>query len=107
MKVALVEKFRTLFQRAPEIITRAPGRLEFIGNHTDYNGGTVLGAAIDRGIWVALARRDDGRWRFATELRDGIIEVRADEFTKQTGPNSWVNYPLGVLDAMRSFGLLA
>jgi hypothetical protein len=44
----LVQRFVQFFGRPPEAIARAPGRVEFIGNHTDYNGGSVLGAAIDR-----------------------------------------------------------
>lgn len=105
MKIALVEKFRALFGCAPEIIARAPGRIEFIGNHTDYNGGTVLGAAIDRGVWVALARRPDSQWNFASGQKEGTVSVTANDFTKRVGGESWVNYPLGVLDALVGFGL--
>jgi galactokinase len=86
-------------------MTRAPGRIEFIGNHTDYNGGRVLGAAIDRGVWVALARRDDGRWNFSSGQKEGVVQIEAEDFTKRTGVDSWVNYPLGVLHSLRSFGL--
>jgi galactokinase len=105
MKSALVEKFRATFNRAPEILARAPGRIEFIGNHTDYNGGIVLGAAIDRSVWVALARRDDARWNFASGQKDGVVQLKSGDFTKHTGPDSWVNYPLGVMHSLESFGL--
>src|SRR5688572_654289 len=105
MKPVLVEKFRATFGRAPEIVARAPGRIEFIGNHTDYNGGTVLGAAIDRGVWVAWARRDDGKWNFASGQKEGVVSITAGDFTKRGGDESWVNYPLGVLDALRASGL--
>ncbi|MES2695118.1 MAG: galactokinase [Verrucomicrobiota bacterium] len=105
MKPALVEQFRAAFGRAPEIVSRAPGRIEFIGNHTDYNGGTVLGAAIDRGVWVGIARRADGVWNFASGLKAGAVRVTADNFTKLAGDASWVNYPLGVLDALLAAGL--
>src|SRR4051794_39922619 len=57
LKSTLIGNFRATFGHEPEIIARAPGRIEFIGNHTDYNGGTVLGAAIDRGVWVGLVPR--------------------------------------------------
>ena len=57
MKEKLIAAFRARYGRAPTVIARAPGRLEFIGNHTDYNGGTVLGASIDRSVWVAVAPR--------------------------------------------------
>ncbi len=105
MRAALTETFRTTFGRAPEIIARAPGRIEFIGNHTDYNGGTVLGAAINRGVWVALAGRDDGRWRFASDQRGRLVEITADDFAKLSGVSAWANYPLGVLAAILSLGL--
>lgn len=107
MKSALLEKFRAAFGRAPEIIARAPGRIEFIGNHTDYNGGTVLGAAIDRGVWVALARRTDGQRNFASGQKDAVVRMRADDFTRQPGAASWVNYPLGVIYSLPTFGLRA
>lgn len=105
MKSALIEKFRQQFGHPPEILTRAPGRIEFIGNHTDYNAGTVLGAAIDRGVWVALSRRTDGMRRFASDQRKGLGTLKTSEMTKLTGADSWVNYPLGVLAAFPSFSL--
>ncbi|PTX98439.1 galactokinase [Opitutus sp. ER46] len=107
MKSALIAKFSQAYGRSPEIIARAPGRIEFIGNHTDYNGGTVLGAAIDRGVWVGLARREDGLRRFASDQREGIISQCADQLAKGTGQASWVNYPLGVIAAFPHFGLKA
>jgi galactokinase len=105
MKLALVEKFRATFGRQPEIIARAPGRIEFIGNHTDYNGGTVLGAAIDREVWVAVAKRQDAQWNFASEQKENVVRLAAGDFTKRSGAESWVNYPLGVLHSLRAFGL--
>jgi galactokinase len=105
VKSVAEEKFRVAYGREPEVIARAPGRIEFIGNHTDYNGGTVLGAAIDRGIWVALARRTDGQCNFASEQQPGVVQVPAGEFHRRTGVGSWVNYPLGVLQALGVFGL--
>ena len=84
---------------------RAPGRIEFIGNHTDYNGGSVLGAAIDRGVWVGLAQRTDQQWNFASGQKDAVVRVNAGDFSKPTASAGWVNYPLGVLHSLRSFGL--
>src|ERR1700691_5475045 len=100
MKEALIARFRAVHSREPEIIARAPGRIEVIGNHTDYNGGTVLGAAIDRSTWVGLARRGDGIRRFSCEARPGAVDLRADALERRSGDQSWVNYPLGVLVAM-------
>jgi galactokinase len=105
MTEKLTNAFRAAFGRGPEVIARAPGRIEVIGNHTDYNGGTVLGAAIDRSTWVGLARRGDGIRRFASESRPGLVELRADDMARRIGAESWVNYPLGVLVAMRGAGV--
>lgn len=105
MTDALIERFQAVHGRPPEIVSRAPGRIEVIGNHTDYNGGSVLGAAIDHNIWVGLARRPDGRRRFASDSHSGLVELAADAFERVTGTHSWVNYPLGVLVAMRDSGV--
>jgi galactokinase len=103
----LAGNFRRIFGRDPEIVARAPGRIEFIGNHTDYNGGTVLGAAIDRSVWVALARRTDGRRRFASGLCEGIVERGPDDLSREQGAASWINYPLGILAGLPAFSLRA
>lgn len=101
------DKFRQAFGRDPEIVARAPGRIEFIGNHTDYNGGTVLGAPLDRTVAVALARRTDGRRRFGSDLVQGIVERDAGRPEKLAGAQGWANYPLGILAVLPEFGLRA
>lgn len=103
MTDSLTAQFQRLYGAPPTLIARAPGRIEFIGNHTDYNGGTVLGAAIDRHVWVALRPRDDASWRFASGDNGRITSLPAGTFSRQTGAASWVNYPLGVLAACREF----
>jgi galactokinase len=105
MTETLINKFRAAFQRDPEFIARAPGRIEVIGNHTDYNGGTVLGAAINKGTWVGLARRADSVRRFASDGRPGFVELLWDDVDRRAGSQSWVNYPVGVLVAMRDSGV--
>lgn len=107
MKEQLIAQFRTVFGRAPEILAQAPGRIEFIGNHTDYNGGTVLGASIDRGVWVALGKRSDGQRRFYSDFMGETVTLAGGEPVKQTGKASWINYPLGVVAAFPVFGLKA
>ena len=104
-KATLSAQFEKIFGRAPEIVTRAPGRIEFIGNHTDYNGGTVLGASINRGVTVALARRTDGSRNFHSTYTNKTVSLPATAPVKQSGEASWTNYPLGVLAALPHFGL--
>ena len=57
MHAALVREFRSRFGRAPEVAARAPGRVNLIGEHTDYNEGLVLPCAIDRETLALASRR--------------------------------------------------
>jgi len=108
MRDQLLARFQAAFGRAPTVIARAPGRIEFIGNHTDYNGGTVLGAAIDRNLWVGFTPRDDARRRFGADYAGhDLVELSANQIAPQNGNSSWVNYPLGILAAFTEFGLRA
>jgi galactokinase len=105
MKDKVIERFTLLYGHPPTVVARAPGRIEFIGNHTDYNGGTVLGAAINLGIWVAAAPSPAGILKFATDSQTGIVAVPTSSPGRQTGAQRWVNYPLGVWTSFRNFGL--
>jgi galactokinase len=99
------ENFRRTYGRAPTVIARAPGRVEFIGNHTDYNGGAVLGAAIDRYVWVAAAPNPAGRMRLFSAGGKSVLELPADPGAKISGSDSWANYPLGVWRSLKDFNL--
>lgn len=101
----LRERFQRVYGRSPQVIARAPGRIEFIGNHTDYNGGDVLGAAIDRFVWVAAAENRESRLRFHTLDADSVIEWRADVAAQPAAAEAWINYPLGVWRSLADFRL--
>ena len=101
----LTEFFHSVYRAEPQIIARAPGRVEFIGNHTDYNGGLVVGAAIDRSLFVAVSPRTDGKLRFASEFSAGVPEREQDTLEKFEGKQAWANYPLGVFAHLRRHGL--
>ncbi|MBX3735644.1 MAG: galactokinase [Candidatus Didemnitutus sp.] len=104
----LQENFRQRYGRAPQVIARAPGRIEFIGNHTDYNGGAVIGAAIDRYVWIAAAPANDSqRLRFASGVDGQTIEIPAAHSAKLTGAEAWINYPRGVWRSLADFNLPA
>jgi len=87
------------------VVARAPGRIEFIGNHTDYNGGAVLGAAIDRYVWVAAAPNKTGRFRLRSSGAAAILDLSAVPATRLTGRDAWANYPLGVWRSLGDFQL--
>ena len=57
---AVLEAFRARFGSLPDFLVRTPGRVNLIGEHTDYNGGFVLPMTIDRAVWMAVRRRNDG-----------------------------------------------
>ncbi|MBE2215649.1 MAG: galactokinase [Opitutaceae bacterium] len=107
MKSKAVSLFRSSFGAEPAVVTRAPGRIEFIGNHTDYNAGTVLGAAIDRGITIAARLRTDGAFAFVSDNGAPTTTVRGRPLTPQQGGAAWVNYPLGVVVALEGRGMPA
>jgi galactokinase len=96
--------FYKSFHRRPDVRAYAPGRIEFLGNHVDYNGGNVLGAAVDLGIEVALAARDDGECRLVSDSAKDPVVIELDRIIPLTGPVAWANYPLGVLSIMREEG---
>ena len=84
----------------------APGRVEFLGNHIDYNGGDVLGAAID-GVVCALARpREERTIRlFSETFEDAVVETSLDNLSPREDQESWTNYPLGILRALKEANL--
>jgi galactokinase len=97
--------FTQFFGYEPVVKTHAPGRIEFIGNHTDYNGGMVMGVAVDKGVTVEAAPRKDDKIRLTTTHGDTAIEIRVGNIARQTGSRVWANYILGVLAAMRDAGM--
>lgn len=101
MKQQVVDLFQRSYGQPPAFVARAPGRIEFIGNHTDYNGGPVLGASIDRRVWVAVAPRSGRRAQLMSPLRMGVVDVDLERIERRSGPQSWVNYPLGVYLRLR------
>ena len=74
----------------------APGRVNLIGEHTDYNDGFVLPFAISRQTLAAVSVRDDGVARCWSQQRDGMVEVPLAEISPDARPAGWAAYPLGV-----------
>ncbi len=95
--------FETAFGRAPEGVWSAPGRVNLIGEHTDYNGGLCLPIALPRRTYAAVARRDDDNLRMVSAQQDGVSEVVIDDVTPER-PGGWGAYVAGVLWALRRDG---
>lgn len=91
---------------SPPAAVRAasPGRIEFIGNHTDYNGGRVLGVALNLGITATAIPRSDDRVTLASSGSPATYAGKLGETIPQTGRLSWVNYPLGVMAVLAEAG---
>lgn len=85
------DKFLNRFHTEAEIIVKAPGRINIIGEHTDYNLGFVLPAAIDRGIYFACAENDDTVIEVYAEDFDESIRFPADIKSPGDG-KSWMRY---------------
>jgi len=91
----LLNKFRTLYGREPERVAYAPGRVEVLGNHTDYNEGFVLSAAINFGSFFALAGRSDGTTRLTAGDIMETVEFPSDD-PRASRDHMWSNYVKGV-----------
>jgi galactokinase len=102
MQGALRESFRARYGRDPELVARAPGRVNLIGEHTDYSEGLVLPCAIDRATWVAAARRGDGRARVASEGFPDVAEFAVEAPARR---GDWVDYVQGPFFAFAERGL--
>lgn len=97
----LAELFHARHGRAPRAAARAPGRVNWIGEHTDYNEGLVLPLAIDRATWVAAAPREDGALRAVSAQQDGMgVSARGDPVRQ----GDWCDYVRGVAAALDAAG---
>ena len=95
--------FHELFGRAPDGLWSAPGRVNLIGDHTDYNGGFALPFAIDRRTVAALAVREDRMLRVASRFADELVEIDLAN-VQPTALHGWSAYPLGVAWALGEAG---
>jgi len=98
-KTRLIERFVRKFGGSADDVQLfyAPGRVNLIGEHTDYTGGLVFPCGIDRGSLLLIRRTYNKTYRFASTNFDLMAELPQTEINQTYGDN-WINYPLGVLD---------
>jgi galactokinase len=99
---SLLTKFNSRFG-GPASVYRAPGRVNLIGEHTDYNDGFVLPATIGFSCWVAIAGRNDRKINIYSENYDESVEADLDTL-KVHATGKWADYPLGVAWALENAG---
>ena len=95
--------YRQRFGHAPALLARAPGRVNLIGEHTDYSDGFVLPMAIDRAIWIALAPRSDRRVVVHSLDFDTQADVKIDRLEHED--DGWPEYLRGVAWALQEADL--
>lgn len=95
--------FAEHFGTPPDLLVRAPGRVNLIGEHTDYNDGFVLPMAIDRAVWIALRPRTDDVINLVSLDFEAPITFNLSDFER--GPSSPAEYVKGVAWALRDAGI--
>ncbi|PRD53995.1 galactokinase [Sphingobacterium gobiense] len=101
-KQQIEERYTAVFGYAPTHVVRSPGRINIIGEHTDYNEGFVLPTAIDKAIYVGVGKRDDDLIRLYAEDFVAYFEIPLTEI--QPVEQGWPNYVLGVVDQLQLRG---
>lgn len=103
MNAATIEAlFKEQFGHTPQMMIQAPGRINLIGEHTDYNNGLVLPAAINKYTWFAISFNESSKVRFwAANLSQGFEGESSHLEKTELG---WVNYLLGILDQFQRNG---
>ncbi len=101
----VVDHFRSVFGEAPEGVWESPGRVNLIGEHTDYNEGLVLPIALPQRTYAAARRRADGLLRLSSTAGGDVTEVSLHDIAPGV-PEGWGRYAAGVLWAAREAGYL-
>lgn len=96
--------FAKTFSGVPTALGFGPGRVNLIGEHTDYNDGFALPMAIDRHVIAAVRLRDTRRIRMVTDFTTGLVEASLDDLADATSLG-WAAYPLGVVWALGEAGV--
>jgi galactokinase len=106
----LAAEFSSRFGAPPALLARAPGRVNLLGEHIDYNAGPVLPAAIDREVWLAVAPNQQGIVRLAARDLGKQASFQPDTLSEKVDAQGkklpgWVLYPAGVAWSLQSAGL--
>ncbi len=89
--------FNETYGKQAEAVYFSPGRVNLIGEHTDYNGGFVFPCALSFGTYLLISKNDDKKMRFKSLNQPEIVELELNQLTTPLEGRSWVNYPLGCI----------
>lgn len=99
----LKNRYNEIFGSDPDLLAKSPGRINIIGEHTDYNEGLVLPTAIDKAIYIAVGKRNDQEIHlYAEDFNENYSVNLADLAVTDKG---WPNYILGVVDQLQKLNL--
>src|ERR1041385_2527976 len=99
------EFFQKSFGAPPAVVVEAPGRLELLGNHTDYNRGLVMSLAVDKYIYVAATPRKDAVVELVSSSFPGAREKFFLDKIEKNPQAPWANYTKGVLLELQKRGV--
>jgi galactokinase len=103
LQAAVLAAFQSQFQAAPQVVVRSPGRINLIGEHTDYNEGFVLPAAVNKAVWIALSPSESktSTW-FSLDFQE---KIELNIHPAQTQSLRWPNYLLGIVQQFQLLGI--
>ena len=98
----ILHAFRSKFQKEPTVVVQANGRINLIGEHTDYNQGYVLPGAVDKYLYFAMSLQETPRLSaVAVDINE---ELEVETHALQPGPKSWANYLMGIIQQFQKLG---
>lgn len=106
MREKILAAFEKIYQQKPTITVRAPGRVNLIGEHTDYNGGYVLPMAIDNEVLITASPRTDDLVNLVSldcqnrQVKFSLFDIKPDKL------ETWSNYPRGVIALLKRSGFV-
>lgn len=102
MRKQIEERFKAFFGTEPDFIVRSPGRVNLIGEHTDYNDGFVFPMAIEYDQWLALRKNDSDIVTWHSDDVDSTDSFSVTDFSEKK--NSWIQFPQGIAWALTNAG---
>lgn len=100
--ISRVKSIYQLKYGSPDLFAKSPGRINLIGEHTDYNLGFVLPAAIDKAIYIAIGKRNDAEMHLTAADLDESFTVSISDLSKSN--LDWPNYIMGIVDQIKKLG---